>query len=49
MKTIELEKGEKIKIIGQKEAFIILENVNGEIFNRTDWNRENEKNKKTSA
>ena len=40
MKTIKLKKGEKLKVIGQKNTFVILMNVNGDIFNLTGYNRE---------
>ena len=40
MRTIKLEKGEKIKIVGQKDTFLIVVNLDGDIFTRGDWDRE---------
>ena len=42
MKTIKLKKGEKIKIIGQTSVYMVLENVDGEIYAKTDYRREEE-------
>ena len=42
MITIELPKGETIKIIGQKSAHLIITNVDGEIFTRTDADRDSQ-------
>lgn len=40
MRTIELQRGEQIKVIGQKSVCMILVNVDGEIYSKTDSNRE---------
>ena len=34
MREIELEKGESIKITGQEDTWVIIENIGGNIFNR---------------
>ena len=45
MKEIELKKGETIKIIGQRSSCVVITNLDGDIYNRTDSNRLEEKNK----
>ena len=42
METIKLKKGEKLKVVGQKDTFMIIINLDGEIVTRTDAERENE-------
>jgi len=38
--TIELKKGEKLKVVGQKNTFLIIINVDGDIFTQTDYKRD---------
>jgi hypothetical protein len=38
--VLELKEGETIKVIGQGKAFMIITNVDGEIYSKTDFNRE---------
>lgn len=40
-KIVELEEGETIKVIGQNSTILILTNVEGSIYSRTDYKREN--------
>lgn len=42
MVTIQLQEGETIKIIGQNTTHLIVVNKNGDIYTRTDANRDNE-------
>lgn len=42
MRTIELQKGETIKITGQREAHLVITNVGGSIYTKTSWNRDKE-------
>jgi hypothetical protein len=44
MNTIELQRGEQLKVIGQKSVYMILINVDGEIYSKTDSKREIEEN-----
>ena len=43
MKEIILKDGEKLKVKGRKDIFVILECVNGEIWNCTSANRNEDK------
>lgn len=45
MRIIKLERGEVIKIIGDKETFMIITNIDGEVYAKTGWNREFEEEK----
>lgn len=49
MVTIELKKDESIKVIGQNRTYLIIVNKDGDIYNRTDADRDSQETKSTNS